>query len=370
MATVEARLREEDVMKTKLGIGAVALAAYAAVAGCSKSEKPSDNQAAAGMASSGAGGSSSGASGSAGAGGSAGKPNNGPAITSAPPAWVRPEDCKGIGNLCPNLSGCSTGSTCQLEGNVCIPAFAPGATSLPAKSMDHPYCAAYTCMTFEEASCFCTGEAGKKEARCSSPAALAGLCNGKGGSCSAEKACCDGLTCVDRGGSSVCEQPCQTAADCATGCCTDRWDTGVTICAAETACTNPCKKRGEACTQGDSTTPSNCCRGACVDSEVSDWAGCRPRCNTDAECDTGCCQPFSNGGGFCVDAAYCTCLTVDTPCGADAKSKCCEGTTCAGKDPDFTCRKLCTQPSDCATGCCRPLSDNSKSICSPAEQCP
>src|SRR6187399_3354242 len=109
----------------------------------------------------GTGGSSAGKGGSAGSGGSAqagtsgtGGGSTGPAITSAPPSWMPPADCGGIGDTCPNgLAGCSTKSTCQLEGYVCIPRLPTGATTLPGRTAETPYCAAYTCMTFEEASC-------------------------------------------------------------------------------------------------------------------------------------------------------------------------------------------------------------------------
>jgi hypothetical protein len=357
-------------MVAKLGSWVILGFLCASVGGCSKSDSP--GPAASGGSGDGTsvGGASIGGVGSQAGSGSAGTPtfNNGPAISSAPPAWVRPADCKGIGNLCPNLSGCiAGGSSCQLEGNVCIPALVPGASSLPAKSMERPYCAAYTCMTFDEASCFCTGEAAKTEPDCTSPAALAGLCKGKGGSCGAAGTCCDGLSCVDHGGYSACEEPCQTAADCESGCCTDLYDTGVTICAKLAACENPCKKRGEVCEQGSATTPNNCCQGDCLKSETPDFDGCRPHCRKNEDCDTGCCRQYSDSNeGFCVGADWCTCSPIGAECG---KGGCCEGSTCAGKDGSFSCKQLCTQASDCATGCCDPLSDNSAKVCQPPNYC-
>lgn len=355
-------------MRIHLVLGIAGLALGAGLVSCSKSDAPPSG--AAGVANGGNGSGGSSPSGGGGASGSAGRPSNEPAITSAPPAWVRPGDCGGIGNLCPNLSGCSTGSTCQLSGNVCIPKLEEGATLLPSKSMERPYCAAYTCMTFDEASCFCTGDAGKTEPGCLSPAALAGLCAGQGYRCGTDDPCCDGLGCVNRGTGSACEQICQTAADCESGCCTDLYDTGTLICAKAEACENPCKKRGETCTQGSETTPSDCCRGTCLQSENPDFDGCRPRCNTNADCDTGCCEPFSNGGGFCVDAAYCSCVGADAPCDGTGKATCCDGFTCAGRDGVFTCRQSCTQPSDCASGCCRMLTGSAQSICAPENECP
>jgi hypothetical protein len=264
--------------------------------------------------------------------------------------------------LCPDL-GCGSRSVCQLEGNVCIPKFAGSA--LPSRTADTPYCAAYTCMSFEDASCFCTGAAGKTDSDCSSPAALAGLCVGQGHGCSGTS-CCAGLTCTDDGGGAErCEQRCTASTDCTSGCCTDRYDTGVTICADASACTTPCKKHGEMCQAGSDSAPNNCCRGACIQSDNPDFTGCRPTCTTSADCpDTGCCLPSSNGSsGFCVDARYCSCPPIDAPCGGNNPS-CCDGTACVGSSADdLKCLKVCTAATDCPNLDCTPLSDNSMSVC-------
>ena len=109
---------------------------FSLVVGCSSSKSPTAAGAGASNASGAAGSASGGAAGqsSTPTAGSAGM--KGPVITSAPAAWARPADCGGIGDLCPNLFGCKAGqSTCQLEGNVCIPAFPAGATSLPGRTI-------------------------------------------------------------------------------------------------------------------------------------------------------------------------------------------------------------------------------------------
>jgi hypothetical protein len=309
-------------------------------------------------------GGSAGSTGGAGISGS----GNGPAITTAPPEWVRPADCGGIGDSCQEggLAGCGELSVCQLEGYVCIPKLPDGATSLPGRTPETPYCAAYTCMTFEEASCFCTGEAGDVTPSCSSPGALAGICTGLDGSC-ATRGCCDGLTCLDTNGGRACKVGCATAADCESGCCTDRYDTGVLVCAEAEACTNPCKKRGEMCDPGSSTTPNDCCRGTCVQSENPDYAGCRPTCTTNEQCDTGCCVPFSNTtSGFCAAAEFCGCGAAGTACGP-TEPECCDGTLCAGFTAEtLSCYQTCTTDADCPGTKCGPLSDNSASICDQA----
>lgn len=324
-----------------------------------------------GGGSAGSGGSSGGGGGSGGVG-SGPPPIIGPAIDSAPADWMRAADCGGIGDACQGLFGCGERSQCQSVGDVCIPALEPGATSLPAKSAERPYCAAFTCMTFEEASCFCTGEGGMDIAGCESPSALAGLCQSRGGGCD-EDPCCDGFSCVDDGsGRRICDQTCTTAEECETGCCTDLHDLGYQVCADQAACENPCKRRGEACTPGTSTTPNDCCRGACLESENPDWAGCRPRCDTDADCpETGCCMPFTGEtSGFCTDAVYCSCGEVDAPCGHQGEPQCCEGNVCAGtSDETLTCNQVCTTDTDCATGCCSPLASGDTSICSTPDYC-
>jgi hypothetical protein len=226
-------------------------------------------------------------------------------------------------------------------------------------------------MTFEQASCFCTGEAGSMYPDCSSPSALAGLCGGEGRTCDATLPCCSGLGCTSNGSYGTCKVPCATGSDCPSGCCTDLYDTGSLICADADACANPCKKRGDAtCDPGSATMANDCCRGTCVQADNPDFAGCRPLCETNADCDTGCCAPFSNGGGFCADALYCTCNPVGGVCG-DGNPGCCDGADCASFDgTTFACYQSCTQASDCATACCVPFEDGTGAICLGPEYCP
>lgn len=327
---------------------------------------------AAGSAAAGRGGTSGtgGTSGSAGMLAGTSGSGAGPAISEAPPAWVRPADCGGIGDTCPEgIFGCGARSSCQLEGYVCIPALVAGATSLPGRTAETPYCAAYTCMNFDDASCFCTGEAGDVTPSCSSPAALAGLCAGADSSCDT-KACCDGLTCLDLGTFQRCEKSCTTNADCSTGCCTDLYDTGVSICAELDACENPCKKTAEACTQGSSTTPDDCCRGSCVESENPDYAGCRHDCTTNEDCpETGCCVLFADStNGFCADALYCSCNDIGGACGAVGTPGCCDGLSCATFDDgaSFSCYAGCDDDGDCPSGNCELFSNGTSGVCGDA----
>lgn len=360
-----------------IGAAVVGLALFGASA-CSKSSESAGNASMAGSGGSmaAAGGSSSGTAGASGAVAAAGKPSTGPAISSAPDAWAPPADCGGVGDGCPEgIFGCtSPTSACQLEGYVCIPA-----GGLPGRSAETPYCAAYTCMTFEQASCFCSGDAGKKNSRCSSPSAMAGLCGADGSSCdgAADRACCDGFACLPEAyyPQKSCRMTCASNEDCASGCCTDALDTGTKICATADKCETACKKQGEEeCSLNDPTKPTLCCRGTCVNSENPNYAGCRPRCVQDADCfDTGCCRPFLDSKeGFCVDAKFCSCGNAGAACGGDDNGPCCTGTRCLSYDSgaSYSCFQDCTSDADCPGSCCIPLSSAEGKVCGPPAYCP
>jgi hypothetical protein len=301
----------------------------------------------------------------AGNGGGAGTMDttDGPAITSAPADWMPPADCGGVGDLCDFLS-CGERAICQSLSNTCIPALAQGAQSTPLKTKDTPYCAAYTCMTFEEASCFCSGPAGMTEAGCSSPGALAGLCVGKQQSCG-ESACCDGLSCIEDGfGGKVCEESCNDAKDCDSGCCTDVHEVGTKVCAVKSACDNPCKRFGEACA-------NDCCRYACVQSDDPNVAGCRATCTTNDDCDTHCCLAASNGSlGTCAPDSYCGCGAAGAHCGSDTKA-CCDGTQCVGSTAEtLSCHQVCKENADCPTQCCSAVTGADYNVCEDPSYCP
>lgn len=269
-------------------------------------------------------------------------PDTAPPITTAPPAWVRPADCGSIGDTCPNgIFDCSSKSMCQLEGYVCVPL-------APKTSDPRPYCMAYSCMSFEEASCFCTGAAAKQYPKCADgPGAVVGLCAATGASC-ASKACCDGLTCMP--GTAICQRPCSTNADCPSGCCFDEDNNGKAVCADTSLCTSSCGKVGASCTNS-----AECCTGLCNGSTtVSDWIGCRRPCTTNNDCSTGCCEMYTSGNsGFCADARWCGCGTTGTACGSTSPP-CCSDQACSqlGSDTSFVCHPQCKSSADCAVGTC------------------
>src|SRR5215472_10415272 len=149
-----------------------------------------------------------------------------PPISSAPDAWAA-SNCQGVGNLC--SMNCGPAGQCQLGTDVCVPMAGP--TGFPGQSAQTPYCLAATCMTFEQASCFCSGAAGAEFTDCAlGPPAVVGLCGTEGSSCSS-RPCCGGLKCIkDSPTSGTCYKPCQTGANCSTNCCTDLKSTGDLEC--------------------------------------------------------------------------------------------------------------------------------------------
>ena len=292
---------------------------------------------------------------------------SGPAIASAPPAWVRPADCGGIGNLCPNLSGCGDRSVCQLFGNVCVTKF-DDKGQLSGRTPETPYCAAYQCMSFDDASCFCTGEAGKSVPQCHSPAELALLCTGESFGCG-NTACCDGLQCVTgASGAKSCQKPCAAATDCPdTGCCADPNESGKNVCSPKAACDNPCKRTGQAC---DNTASGTCCTGGCLQSDNPDFNGCRPECGTNADCASGCCQLYSDSTskGFCTAAKYCSCGAVGVACSGHEPA-CCAGNSCAVIDGNASCLPACKVDGECASKCCLLFTGEDNGVCREAAAC-
>ena len=94
---------------------------------------------------------------------------------------------------------------------------------------------------------------------------------------------------------------------------------------------------------------------------------------TNAQCDTGCCQMYSDGnGGFCADASFCSCGTAGAVCGTNSPD-CCTGTICAGNDSTgttgFSCHPSCKVAADCATQCCAMLTGEDGGVCVAASEC-
>jgi hypothetical protein len=180
--------------------------------------------------------------------------------------------------------------------------------------------------------------------------------------------CCSGLSCVDVGCgyAMVCVQTCSDASECESGCCTDLRDTGELVCAPQSACDNPCKKIGEDCMQGT----GDCCRGTCVESDFAEYDGCRPMCNVNTDCESGCCELFSNQTyGFCVDSKFCECGGPVDGC-TPTNGPCCDGYQCVGSsETDLQCKKVCTDASECPEMCCGEVQGADWRVCQGPEYC-
>jgi len=289
-------------------------------------------------------------------------------LTEVPDAWERPDDCGGIGELCWD---CGERGICQTLTETCVSERAILDTENNAQTDETPYCEAYACMNFEEASCYCTGPAGELTPECADgPAGVAGLCQPEGSSCT-EDACCGELTCLNWDlNRETCYQACTVAEDCDSGCCTDLKDTGDLVCAPARACDNQCKREGEDCAD-----QSECCRGACnSDASFPEWSGCRPRCADDSDCDGGCCIQYANtSSGFCADPGYCACQPEYTECGPDSRA-CCDSQLCLTEDASstgFACRDTCTAGDQCESGCCAgTINGSDLLLCVDAIYCP
>jgi hypothetical protein len=222
----------------------------------------------------------------AGPGGMAGSDSgcivSGPAITSAPAQWMRPADCGGIGDLCPDL-GCGSQSECQLLGHYCVPSAGPN--GLGEDCPQTPYCLGSSCMNYQQASCLCTGEAGVQmfPACACGPSAVVGLCAAEGASCAKTKCCnCQGLKCVtDSVSGTVCRQSCSQNTDCNTGCC----DTSTGFCHDSLYC-NCLNDGGTGC----GGSGPQCCPGSTCLTYNSDGGGpfqCYVNCTQQAQCPAG-----------------------------------------------------------------------------------
>lgn len=208
---------------------------------------------------------------------------SGPAVSSAPAQWMRPADCGGIGDWCTGILSCGSQSECQALGNYCVPSAGPN--GLGEDCPQTPYCLGSSCMTYEQASCFCTGEGGVAEfpACACSPSAVIGLCAAEGTSCTSTACCdCQGLKCVtDTVSGTVCRQPCTQNTDCVTGCC----DTSTGYCHDSIYCN--CVDAGA---DGCGGNGPSCCPGSTCLTYAEDGGGpfsCYLNCTQQSQCPAG-----------------------------------------------------------------------------------
>ncbi|HEX6243591.1 MAG TPA: hypothetical protein VFZ61_21910, partial [Polyangiales bacterium] len=289
------------------------------------------------------------------------------------------------------------GAVCDLLSEVCMPELPPGQRSLEFCSPgscddDAPYCVSGRCLTLTQASCVCGAAGGSKLAACAAPAVSSlggreepsgGICLLRNARCDDSFACCGGMACAaaTEGGATFCQAQCvsegQKCADspccagdkarclklagtpdflcyprcsehaqCASGCCINQNDPMGGFCVEASRCTSSTDGGGSdgggsdggsdasasMCrTDGTSCGPGMfCCTGlSCVTRPGIEGSTCLPRCNAPADCASGCCKPFSNNpGGYCEQASACMCIAQGSSCGTDGRS-CCDGSRCA-----------------------------------------
>ncbi|HEX4341620.1 MAG TPA: hypothetical protein VH062_37175 [Polyangiaceae bacterium] len=181
--------------------------------------------------------------------------------------------------------------------------------------------------------------------------------------------CCDGSLCLEQSGAKRCVQTCSVRADCGSLCCVDDAVAERKVCADAAACPSlPCSDVAGPCTQPG---PACCSGLTCVSSASSDYAGCRKPCKASADCDTGCCVPFADGTpGFCGATTLCECAALDAACGGTrhcCDGLVCTSTSTQGT---FACRPRCTTNADCDTGCCAQITGTADSACLSPMFCP
>ena len=342
------------------------LFAIMVAAGCGGDDDDDDDATAEGASGkSGASGSgrSSGTGAKGGAGGSAGR---GPLTGTTWPAPTAA--CGSLGQDCANCTG---NTICWADVSLCLPR-ARGLLCTPGACDDAaPYCLNGACMTADEASCVCAAPMAKEKIReCSGgPTAAAGSCIANGQFCdSAPSKCCGGLSCIQAPNIlGQCMKTCSADGDCAPGCCLET-GIGPKVCGTcgGTVPSTQCVEKGMSCSGNPPCCPGN----TCVTSDNPKFAGCRGACMTNADCDTGCCQPFTGKtNGFCAQAEYCTCRTAGMPCGGN-EPKCCDDTACISMAGGASmCTDKCTASAECPSQCCIAVTGTDFKVCSSQGPC-
>jgi len=88
-------------------------------------------------------------------------------------------------------------------------------------------------------------------------------------------------------------------------------------------------------------------------------------CETDKDCE----GDRICHDGECTDpkAGSAECVTPGEVCAGTPE--CCEDTICVSDGASSVCAAVCTSNAQCNSGCCAPVSDTDKSVCSPDAFC-
>lgn len=125
------------------------------------------------------------------------------------------------------------------------------------------------------------------------------------------------------------------------------------------------------------TSDDVCCDGyTCGTTHLIQTPHCMKLCTQHTECTTGCCTGLGDSGiTACLPQVFCPdlfCGALDQGCGTD--TPCCDGLACAilgtASASTGVCKQVCTQHTECSTGCCAPLGSSGVSVCLPQSYCP
>lgn len=265
-----------------------------------------------------------------------------------------------MGQTCSASGSCTAGMACQprCSGRACGPDGCGG-----------------SCGT-----CAGGGSCNPMAGTCCTPNCAGRSCgpDGCGGSCGT---CAGSLVCDF--GRGTCTPTCTPTCagrncgpnNCGTGSCG--------ICATGQSCSRAgvCQSTcfaapGDACERD-----SDCCADGGITTLCVNLRGlgrvCTAACGSGSDCNSGCCISTTNGSRVCTTSLRCPntslCYAdINQACTRDAD--CCPASStgnsaaCACAGQNCTCRVLCAQDSDCASGCCARRTDGIL-VCSAASAC-
>lgn len=152
-------------------------------------------------------------------------------------------------------------------------------------------------------------------------------------------------------------------------------DAGAATFAADSATPEAGTSESGSCVQAGGNCRNNanaCCNGTtCVfDTKDTSKAVCAATCLNDGQCNSGCCKVLIEGTeAVCAPANYCagSCSTAGQSC---TQVDCCPNTICVNSTvTGVSCAARCAADSQCASGCCAPLSNTGALVCSPVQFC-
>jgi hypothetical protein len=132
-------------------------------------------------------------------------------------------------------------------------------------------------------------------------------CSNRDVNCVGNSDCCPGAPagggCVYTGFGTTCYPHCTQNDQCVSGCCKGGYCSGQLLVGGQVATVcdgTTCGYPGAGCDTTD------CCAGSlCVDIMKKGYGLCAAICNTDADCEGGCCMQVTSGQSVCAPQVYC-----------------------------------------------------------------